>query len=117
MRRMRAIVVAVMLAAVVWTPATLSARESNGTRAARAHFAKGDAAAQAGRLAEAVAAFRRAIDADPDFVDAHQRFIEVTQRMESPSSRTTPCLAGPSPPCWWRRERVRASGTPPSRDR
>ena len=66
----------------------LTARESNGTPAAKALFAQGDAAARAGKLADAAAAFRKAIDADPDFVDAHQRFIEVTQRLDTPSSRT-----------------------------
>ena len=62
--------------------------ESNGTPAAKALFAEGDAAARAGKLADAAAAFQKAIDADPDFVDAHQRFIEVTQRLESAPSRT-----------------------------
>ena len=72
----------------LWSPASLAARESNGTPAAKALSAQGEAAAKAGRLADAAAAFRRAIDADPDFVDAHQRFIEITQRQELPASRT-----------------------------
>jgi len=72
----------------LWSLASLAARESNGTPAAKALSAQGEAAAKAGRLADAAAAFRRAIDADPDFVDAHQRFIEITQRQELPASRT-----------------------------
>jgi len=70
------------------------AHESNGTPAAKAFFAHGDSAAKAGRLDEAVAAFRKAIDADPDFVDAHQRFIETTQRLDSSAART-PSSSGP----------------------
>ena len=68
--------------------ASLAARESNGAPAARTLLAEGDAAAKAGKLADAAAAFRRAIDADPDFVEAHQRFIEITERQEMPGSRT-----------------------------
>ena len=89
MRYARTAVFAVVLAAGCFWPSTkLTARESNGTPAAKALFAQGDAAARAGKLADAAAAFQKAIDADPDFVDAHQRFIEVTQRLEMPSSRT-----------------------------
>jgi tetratricopeptide (TPR) repeat protein len=69
-------------------PAPLDARESKGTPAARALFTRGEAAAKAGKLAEAAAAFRKAIEADPDFVDAHQRFIEITRREQMPGSRT-----------------------------
>jgi Tfp pilus assembly protein PilF len=65
-----------------------AARESNGTPAAKAAFAEGETAVKAGTLPDAVAAFRKAIDADPDFVDAHQRYIEITQRQEAPQSRT-----------------------------
>lgn len=60
--------------------AHLDARESNGTPAARASFDQGEAAARAGKHADATAAFRKAIEADPDFVQAHQRFIESTRR-------------------------------------
>lgn len=89
MRRTRTAVLAVVLVAGwLWPHTKLAASESNGTPAAKALFAQGDAAAKAGTLADAAAAFRKAIDADPDFVDAHQRFIEVTQRLEMPSSRT-----------------------------
>jgi tetratricopeptide (TPR) repeat protein len=70
------------------SPAPLTARESNGTPAAKSFFAQGDAVARAGKPTEAAAAFRKAIDADPDFVDAHQRFIESTQRAEMPGTRT-----------------------------
>ena len=72
-----------MLAAVGAASAIgFAARESSGTPAARSALDKGEAAARAGKLDEAVAAFRAAIAADPDFVDAHQRLIEVTQRQQ-----------------------------------
>jgi tetratricopeptide (TPR) repeat protein len=69
-------------------PGLVDARESNGTPAARALFSKGEAALNAGKPAEAAAAFRKAIEADPDFVDAHRRFIESTRREQMPGSRT-----------------------------
>jgi tetratricopeptide (TPR) repeat protein len=65
----------------------LSARESNGTPAAKAAFAEGEAAARAGNFPEAAAAFRKAITADPDFVEAHQRFIDASQRQNTPEDR------------------------------
>jgi hypothetical protein len=46
--------------------------DSSGSPAARALYATGDAARKAGRHAEAAGAFRRAVEVDPDFVDAHQ---------------------------------------------
>jgi peroxiredoxin len=89
MSHARTAMFAVILAAgCIWPSTTLTAHESNGTPAAKALFAQGDAAAKASKLAEAAATFRKAIAADPDFVDAHQRFIEVTQRLEMPNSRT-----------------------------
>ena len=72
---------------VLWS-APADARESMGTPAANALFEQGEAAVKAGKLPEATEAFRKAMDADPDFVDAHQRFIEITQRQEVPGSRT-----------------------------
>jgi tetratricopeptide (TPR) repeat protein len=69
-------------------PIPLAAHESNGTPAARALFAEGDAATKAGKHSEAAAAFRKAIEADPDFVQAHQRFIESTRRAQMATSRT-----------------------------
>jgi len=78
--------VAICAAGPASSPAT--ARESSGTPAAKAAFADGETAARAGKYPDAIAAFRKAIDADPDFVDAHQRYIEITQRQEMPGSRT-----------------------------
>jgi tetratricopeptide (TPR) repeat protein len=83
MRCHRLILVASMLALIGAASGTgFAARESSGTPAARSAFDRGEAAAGAGKLDEAVAAFRKAIAADPDFVDAHQRLIEVTQRQQ-----------------------------------
>jgi tetratricopeptide (TPR) repeat protein len=76
------------LLTLIFRPPALDARESNGTPAARKLFAEGEAAIKARKYAEAAAAFRKAIDADPDFVAAHQRFIESTKWQETPSSRT-----------------------------
>ncbi len=66
----------------------VAAKEGTGTPAAKVFFAQGETLAKAGKPAEAAAAFRKAIDADPDYVDAHQRFIESTERAEQPASRT-----------------------------
>ena len=93
MSRLR-LVGAILLAisASLQTPSAFEPKESNGTPAARALFAEGDAAAKAGKYADAAAAFRKAIDADPDFVDAHQRFIENTRRDQANSTKG-PALA------------------------
>jgi tetratricopeptide (TPR) repeat protein len=69
-------------------PVAIDAQESKGTPAAKTLYAEGEAATKAGKHAEAAAAFRKAIEADPDFVDAHQRFIESTRRDRMPMSRT-----------------------------
>ncbi len=66
----------------------LSARESNGTPAAKTAFAEGEAAAKASKFPEAIAAFRKAIEADADFVDAHQRLIDITQRQDVTQNET-----------------------------
>jgi tetratricopeptide (TPR) repeat protein len=62
--------------------------ESDGTPIARAFFLVGEAAEKARNFAEAAAAYRKAIEADPDFGEAHQRFIDNTRRAETPDSRT-----------------------------
>ena len=69
-----------------------AARESSGTPAARSAFDQGEAAARAGKLDEAVAAFRKAIAADPGFVDAHQRLIEITERQQLQDAQSTSLL-------------------------
>jgi len=91
MNRARPVTFTLLLALALLTcvlrPSAVEARESNGTPAARKLFAEGEAAIKARTYAEASAAFRKAIDADPDFVAAHQRFIETTQWQEVPASR------------------------------
>ena len=74
--------------------AGLAADDSAGTPAARSAFDTGERAARAGKLDEAVAAFRKAIAADAEFIDAHQRLIEVTQRqqLQDPQSERLPRL-------------------------
>jgi tetratricopeptide (TPR) repeat protein len=66
------------------------ARESNGTAAAKALVDQGETAARGGAAADAIAAFRKAIDADPNFAEAHQRFIELSQRQEMQSGAAPP---------------------------
>src|SRR4051794_7272758 len=90
MRAPGLILIASLLAALAAGAAVpLVARESSGTAAARAAFDKGEAEARAGQLDAAVAAFRKAIAADPDFVDAHQRVIEITQRQQLRDAEST----------------------------
>jgi len=84
--RTAVVTLALAIAGAVWNG--VAARESNGIPAARALVADGDAAAKAGKLSDAINAFRKAIDLDPDYVDAHQRYIETTERQEDPSNRT-----------------------------
>jgi len=84
--RTAVVTLALAIAGAVWNG--VAARESNGIPAARALVADGDAAAKAGKLSDAINAFRKAIDLDPDYVDAHQRYIETTERQEEPSNRT-----------------------------
>lgn len=52
--------------------------ESQGTPEARAAFEAGRAAARAGDTARAAAQYRKAIDADPGYVEAHDAFIFAT---------------------------------------
>src|SRR5258707_1046817 len=83
MGRQKLTLVPSMLALIgVVSTAGLAARDSAGTPAARSAFDAGERAARAGKLEEAVAAFRKAIAADAEFIDAHQRLIEVTQRQQ-----------------------------------
>src|SRR5262249_4462667 len=90
MSQVRGLVAALLLAAgaVGWSVA-LAARESNGTPAAKTLADQGETAARAGRIADAIGAFRKAIDADPDFVEAHQRVIELTKRLDTQASQTS----------------------------
>ena len=54
--------------------------ESPGTPEARASFEAGRAADRAGDKAAAAAHFRKAIELDPRYVDAHDEFIGTTER-------------------------------------
>ncbi len=59
------------------TPST----ESNGTPEARAFFEQGEAALKEGQgYAKAAELFRKAIGADPRFVEAHSRFLFATRQ-------------------------------------
>jgi len=83
--RMRARVF-VLIAGLAWIgSAHLLARESKGTAEAKARLAEGESAVKAGKLADAASAFRKAIDADPDYAGAHQRFIDVSRRLDGPA--------------------------------
>ena len=54
--------------------------ESAGTPEARAAFEAGRAADREGDTATAVALFRKAIDLDPRYVEAHDEFISTTEK-------------------------------------
>jgi Tfp pilus assembly protein PilF len=95
MRRQILTLAAVMLVVIgVASAVRLAARDSVGTPAARAAFDAGERAAKAGNLDAALAAFRKAITADAEFIDAHQRLIEVTERqqMQDATSELLPRL-------------------------
>ncbi len=51
------------------------AQQSAGTPAAKAEFEQGEAAFKQQDNAKAVAFYRKAIELDPDFVEAHEKFI------------------------------------------
>ena len=71
---------AALLATVLLSAAFLQAPpgESQGTPEARAAFDAGRAASRAGDIAKAAALYRKAIDADPGYVEAHDAFIFAT---------------------------------------
>jgi Tfp pilus assembly protein PilF/thiol-disulfide isomerase/thioredoxin len=78
---MRQARVLVLCAAVlVFGPATwrAAAQISQGTSAARAQFNKGVAALRRSEPEVALAAFRKAIELDDAFFDAHQEFVSTT---------------------------------------
>jgi len=58
--------------------AAAPAQEGMGTPAAKALVEQAEAARKTGDYAKAVAAFRKAIDLDPDFVEAHSSFMFVS---------------------------------------
>jgi thiol-disulfide isomerase/thioredoxin len=70
-----------VLAALLLTAAVPQAppAQSAGTPDARAAYDAGRAADRAGDKAGAVTLFRKAIDLDPRYVDAHEQFIEATE--------------------------------------
>ena len=76
---MRHVSLAVAVSLSLATPQTQPA-ESAGTAAARAAFEAGRAADRGGDAAAAVTHFRKAIDLDPRFVDAHDEFISTTEQ-------------------------------------
>ena len=76
---MRHLILAVAVSLSLAIPQTQPA-ESAGTAAARAAFEAGRAADRGGDAAAAVAHFRKAIDLDPRFVDAHDEFISTTEQ-------------------------------------
>src|SRR5690349_11326215 len=70
-----------MICVVTATIATVAAQappESQGTPAAKAAYDAGMAAVRAGDRAKAAPLFRKAIDEDPRFVQAHDEFINAT---------------------------------------
>lgn len=58
----------------------LNAQESSGTVAAKAEFDKGEAFRQKMQYPQAVEHYRKAIDLDPNYVDAHSSFIFISKQ-------------------------------------
>jgi tetratricopeptide (TPR) repeat protein len=56
------------------------AKESQGTAAAKAEIEKGNAATKKGDYSQAARYYRKAIELDPGFLDAHFRFISASMR-------------------------------------
>jgi hypothetical protein len=56
----------------------LVAQAGQGTAEARAEYERGREAAKQKLTDAAIAAFRRAIELDPRFFDAHERFVSAT---------------------------------------
>lgn len=71
-------ILALLVALLVGAAAAQAPAESRGTPEARAFFEQATAAERAGDHARAAALFRKAIDADPQFVEAHESFIDAT---------------------------------------
>src|SRR5438034_3310354 len=76
----RSLVAAAVLALVAAVPQAPTA-ESPGTPEARASFEAARAADRAGDKAGAVALYRKAIDLDPRYAEAHAAFIDTTERL------------------------------------
>jgi Tfp pilus assembly protein PilF len=73
------VVILIVLAALcAGMPRVGFAQVSKGTPAARAEFERGQAAVTQKQNDVALAAFRKAIEIDPTFFDAHQQFVSQT---------------------------------------
>ena len=68
-----------VLVALLLAPSLCFANESMGTPAARAEFEKGWAAQLSGDFGSAAEAYKRAINIDPDFAEAHGNYIFTSQ--------------------------------------
>src|SRR6266436_2901144 len=77
-----------LLAAVIQKPAAPQSTESMGTPDAKVFFDQGQAAmkgtADYGKAADL---FRKAIDADPRYVEAHSRFMFATRQAAQAEAR------------------------------
>ncbi len=60
--------------------AAMPARVGKGSPEARALWEKGQAADKENKFAEAAGFYRQAIDADPDYLEAHQRYVMARRR-------------------------------------
>lgn len=63
------------------TPGTSFAQVSDGTAAARAEFDRGRQAEKQKQNDLALAAFRKAVEIDPSFLEAHSQFVSSTYRL------------------------------------
>ena len=65
----------------------VSAQDTASGKAARAEFARGRAAMKNPGFVEAIAAFRKAVELDPGYVEAHQQFIFTSMRARKPEEQ------------------------------
>jgi len=72
------VILALCVALCLAAARVLGAQARQGTAEARAEYERGTEAAKQKQTAAAIAAFRKAIDLDPQFFDAHERFVSAT---------------------------------------
>lgn len=65
----------------------IAAQESPARTAAKAEFEQGQAALKKSEFAQAAAAFRKAVELDPDYAEAHAQFIGASRRARKEEER------------------------------
>lgn len=76
-----------MLLALLPTAGPLYAQASPDRAAAKAEFAQGQAALKKSEFAQAAVVFRKAVELDPDYAEAHAQFIGASRRARKEEER------------------------------